>query len=65
MKTIEELRSRAKELSKEAVLYSLLAGEVIQSDRKKGVSLMRQAREASQRFQVIAGEIIRREKLEN
>lgn len=65
MKTIEELRSRAKELSKEAVLYSRQAGEVIQSDRKKGVSLMRQAREAGQRFQVIAGEIIRREKLEN
>ena len=63
MKTIEELKVRAKELSKQAVLYSKQAGEVLPLDRKEGINLMRQARETSKRCQVIIGEIIRQEKL--
>ncbi|BAZ18599.1 hypothetical protein NIES4071_104840 (plasmid) [Calothrix sp. NIES-4071] len=38
------------------------SGEVIKSDRRKGMDLMKQARDASQRSQVIIAEILRREK---
>lgn len=64
MKTIEELKVRAKELSKQVVSYSKQAGETLPMDRKKGMDLMRQARETSKRCQVVMGEILRREKLE-
>jgi hypothetical protein len=64
MKTIEELRVRAKELSKQVVLYSKQAGEVLPKDRKEGMNLMRQARETSKRCQVVMGEILRQENLE-
>lgn len=65
MKTIEELKTRAKELSKQTVALSHQAGEILPQNREEGVSLMRQARETSKRCQVVVGEIMRREKLEN
>lgn len=61
MKTTEELKARAHELTKLAASYARQAGEVIKLDRRKGMDLMKQAREASQRSQVIIGEILRRE----
>jgi predicted TIM-barrel fold metal-dependent hydrolase len=64
MKTIEELKIRARELSKQTVALSHQAGQVLPQDRKEGLNLMRQAREMSKRCQVVVGEIIRREKLE-
>ena len=64
MKTVEELKVRAKELSKQVVAYSKQAGEVLPNNRKEGMNLMRQARETSKRCQVVMSEIIRQEKLE-
>lgn len=62
MKSIEELKARALELTKLAASYARQAGEIIKTDRKKGLDLMRQAREASKRSQVVIGEILRRER---
>ncbi|BDA71767.1 hypothetical protein CAL7716_059330 [Calothrix sp. PCC 7716] len=62
MKTIEELKARAHELTKLAASYSRQAGEIIRIDRRKGLDLMKQAYEASQRSQVIVREILRQEK---
>lgn len=61
MKSIEELKARAHELTKLAAEFARQAGEIIRTDRRKGLDLMRQAYEASQRSQVIVGEILRRE----
>lgn len=61
MKSIEELKARAHELTKLAASLARQAGEIIRTDRRKGLDLMRQAYEASQRSQVIVGEILRRE----
>ncbi|MGL5881251.1 MAG: hypothetical protein ACRC2V_26245 [Xenococcaceae cyanobacterium] len=65
MKTIEDLKSRAKELSKKVVLYSKQAGTILPKDRKEGMRLVRLSRETSKRCQVVLSEIIRREQLEN
>lgn len=62
MKTIEELKARAHELTKLAASYARQAGEVIKTDRKQGLDFMRQAREASKRSQIIIREILRQEK---
>ncbi len=63
MKTVEELKARAKELSKETVAYSKQGIALLQSGNiKEGSSLMRQANETSKRCQVVVDEIIRREK---
>ncbi|BAZ18604.1 hypothetical protein NIES4071_104890 (plasmid) [Calothrix sp. NIES-4071] len=63
MKTTEELKARAHELTKLAASYARQAGEIIRSDRRKGLDLMKQAYEASQRSQVIVGEVLRRERM--
>jgi hypothetical protein len=64
MKTVEQLKTRAKELSKQAASYSRQAGEILPKDRKQGMDLMRQAREASKRCQIVINEILRLEQLQ-
>jgi uncharacterized protein YceH (UPF0502 family) len=61
MKTVEDLRVRAQELIKEAAMFSRQATEILPTDREQGKMLMRQAREAGKRFQVLVGEILRLE----
>jgi hypothetical protein len=64
MKTVEQLRAKAKELSKETLSYSRQGIALLQSgNMKEGSSLMRQAHETNKRFQVVLDEIIRLEKL--
>ncbi len=59
MKTNEELKTRIKELSKQAVTYSKAAVESENLDDKR--QFRRQAMETSKRFQVLIGELIRRQ----
>ena len=64
MKTTEDLRARAKELSSQVTGYSKQGVELIHAGkRKEGHELMRKAYETSKRCQAVLGEIIRREKL--
>ncbi len=62
MKTVEELKTRAQELIKQAASYSRQATEVLPKDREQGKVLMQKAREAGKRFQVVVDEILRLEK---
>ncbi len=62
MKTVEELKTRAQELIKQATSYSRQATEVLPKDREQGKVLMQKAREAGKRFQVVVDEILRLEK---
>lgn len=62
MKTIEELKVRAKELGRQAADYSRQANQVFQTDHEQGKILMRQAYDTSKRCQVVLNEIRRLEK---
>ncbi|MBW4668008.1 MAG: hypothetical protein KME60_11415 [Cyanomargarita calcarea GSE-NOS-MK-12-04C] len=62
MKTLEELKSRAKELGHLAAEYSRQANQVHATDREQGKMLMRQAYDASKRCQVVIKEILRYER---
>ena len=62
MKTLEQVKARAKELGKQAADYSREANQVHATDREQGKILMRRAYEASKRCQVVIGEILRQEK---
>ena len=65
MKTIEDLKARAKELGKECADYSKRGVELLESgEREAGSKLMHEAHRTSKRCQVIVGEILRMQKLE-
>lgn len=59
MKTIEQLKTRIKELGKQAADLSRLAVETSKSDRERGKTLMLQAKEASKRYQTLIQELKR------
>jgi hypothetical protein len=61
MKTVEELKVRAKELGKQAADYSRQANRVLPTNREEGKALMRKAYESSKRCQVLINEILRRQ----
>ncbi len=64
MKTVEQLKARAKQLGSEITSYSKQATALIQAgQREEGHELMRKAYHTSKRCQVVIGEIIRMEKL--
>jgi hypothetical protein len=66
MKTTEQLKVRAKQLGQEAASYSKQGLELIKSgSRTEGSQLMKNAYETSKRCQVVIGEILRRQQLEN
>lgn len=56
---MKELKARAKELAHQATDYSRQAVQVSPTDREQGRILMRQARDASRRYQVLIQEILR------
>ena len=62
MKTLEQLKARAKELGHLAADYSRQANQVHATDCERGKALMRQAYDASKRCQVVINEILRYER---
>ncbi|MBE9212907.1 hypothetical protein IQ247_09415 [Plectonema cf. radiosum LEGE 06105] len=65
MKTVEELKSRIKEISSECVDCAKRGNELIHAgNREEGSKLMWQAFRASKRCQALYAELVRREKLE-
>ena len=61
MKTIEQLKTRIKELGKQAAYLSRLAVETSKIDREQGKTLMLQAKEASKRYQTLIQELKRQQ----
>lgn len=59
MKTIEDLRIRIRELSKQAVIFSKKATELCLTDREQAKLYRQQAREAIKRCEVLRQEIKR------
>ncbi len=59
MKTIEELKTRIKELSSQAVKFSKKVTEVCLTDREQAKQFRQQAREASKRCQLLIQELKR------
>ena len=59
MKTIEDLRTRIKELSKQAVEFRQKASEVYEANKEQAKHLREQAREAMKRCEVLRQEIKR------
>ncbi|BAZ11354.1 hypothetical protein NIES4071_31800 [Calothrix sp. NIES-4071] len=59
MKTTEDLRTRIKELSKQAVEYRKEASEIYESNAQEAQSLREQAREALKRCEILRQEIKR------
>jgi hypothetical protein len=59
MKTTEDLKTRIKELSKQAVEFSKKATEVCLIDQHQAKQFRQQAREASRRTQVLIQELKR------
>lgn len=59
MKTIEDLRTRIKELSKQAVEFRQKASEVYEGNKEQAKYLREQAREAIKRCEVLRQEIKR------
>jgi hypothetical protein len=59
MKTIEQLKTRIRELGKLAAQFSQQAVEVSKTNREQSKILMRQAREASKQCQVLIQELKR------
>ncbi len=59
MKTIEDLRIRIRELSKQAVIFSKKATELCLTDREQAKLYRKQAREAIKRCEVLRQEIKR------
>ncbi|MCC5610422.1 MULTISPECIES: hypothetical protein [unclassified Nostoc] len=58
---MKDLKARAKELAHQAADYSRQAVQVSPKDREQGRTLMRQARDASRRCQVLIQEILRQQ----
>ncbi len=63
MKTVEDLRTRIKELSKQAVELSGKAMEIYLTDREQAKRYRQQAREAVKRCEVLRQEIKRQAKI--
>ena len=61
MKTIEQLKTRIKELAKQAAQLSQQAVEAGKINREQGRSLMLQARAASKRYQILIQELKRQQ----
>ncbi|MBD2168651.1 hypothetical protein H6G04_30185 [Calothrix membranacea FACHB-236] len=61
MKTVEQLKTRIKELSALAVTFSKKATEVCLTDREQAKQYRQQAREASRSCQVLIQELKRQE----
>lgn len=61
MKTIEDLRTRIREHSKQAVIFSKKATEVCLTDREQAKQYRQQAREAVKRCEVLRQEIKRQQ----
>lgn len=61
MKTIEQLKTRIKELGRQAAQLSRQAVEAGNVDREKGRTLMLQAKEASKRYQTLIQELKRQQ----
>ncbi|MUG99776.1 hypothetical protein F7734_48895 [Scytonema sp. UIC 10036] len=61
MKTIEDLKTRAKELSKQAVDLRRKGSEVYESDPQQAKQYRQQAREAMKRCQVLIQELKRQQ----
>ena len=59
MKTVEDLRNRAKELSKQAVEFRRKGSEVYEENKEQAKYFRQQAREAMKRCQVLIQEIKR------
>ncbi|MEH2064695.1 MAG: hypothetical protein V7K50_20965 [Nostoc sp.] len=59
MKTIEELKTRIKELSKQAVELRQQASEVYLTNQEEAKQFRQQAREACKRCQVLIQELKR------
>ncbi len=58
---MKDLKARAKELAHQATDYSRQAVQVSPTDREQGRILMRQARDASRRCQILIQEILRQQ----
>ncbi len=63
MKTIEQLKTRIKELGSQASQLSRQAAEVSCSDREQGRILMHQAKLASKRYQTLIEELKRQQQV--
>jgi len=61
MKTVEELKTRIKELSKQAVELRQKASEVYLTNQEQAKHFRQQAREASKRCQVLIQELKRQQ----
>ena len=61
MKTIEQLKSRIKELGAQATQLSQQAAEVSLTDREQSRTLMLQAKDASKRYQTLIQELKRQQ----
>jgi hypothetical protein len=61
MKTIEQLKSRIKELGAQATQLSRQAAEVSLTDREQSRTLMLQAKDASKRYQTLIQELKRQQ----
>ena len=53
---MEELKAKIKELGKQAAMLSRQSVEISQVNRKQGLELMRQARDASKQCQALIQE---------
>ncbi|MGI2903304.1 hypothetical protein [Tolypothrix sp. VBCCA 56010] len=61
MKIVEDLRTRIKELSKQAVEFSKKATSACLTDREQAKQYRQQAREAAKRCEVLRQEIKRQQ----
>lgn len=61
MKTIEQLKTRIKELGAQATQLSRQAAEVSLTDREQSRTLMLQAKDASKRYQTLIQELKRQQ----
>ena len=63
MKTAKQLKTRIKELGKQAAQLSRQAVEIGKIDREQGRDLMLQAKEASKRYQTLIQELKRQQQV--
>lgn len=59
MKTVEQLKTRILELGQQAAQFSQQAVEIGKTNRQQSKNLMRQAKEASKRCQILIQELKR------
>ncbi|MBW4676329.1 MAG: hypothetical protein KME52_20630 [Desmonostoc geniculatum HA4340-LM1] len=59
MKTVEQLKTRIQEVGRQAPQFSQQAVEISITNREQSKSLMRQAKEASKRCQLLIQELKR------